>query len=189
LAAVMKGGDDGAVVIPGKPEDSPLFQNLAVKADPHMPRRSSSPMRSAIPIREWIAALTAAPRRPAETTGARRSIPFEQAVDTLIAKLDAAQREARGGHGRRTWCRRVWLDLAGASRRPRKADEFLHAPAETKRAPLVDKLLASESTRADARALDVILMGRAKRTNQEDKPLSKRCGLPGECLPHQPPLE
>src|SRR4051794_3455698 len=35
--AVLKGSEDGAVIVPGKPEESALFQNLAAKADTHMP--------------------------------------------------------------------------------------------------------------------------------------------------------
>src|SRR5437764_15251653 len=34
---VMKGGDDGAVVVPGKPEKSRLYKYLAPDSDPHMP--------------------------------------------------------------------------------------------------------------------------------------------------------
>ena len=36
-AAVLKGGDDGAVVVPGHPEGSRLWQYLAADADQHMP--------------------------------------------------------------------------------------------------------------------------------------------------------
>src|SRR5258708_11830648 len=34
---ILKGGEDGAVIVPGQPEESALYQNLAGKADPHMP--------------------------------------------------------------------------------------------------------------------------------------------------------
>src|SRR3954453_12069914 len=33
--AVLKGSEDGPVVVPGKPEETLLYQNLAPKADPH----------------------------------------------------------------------------------------------------------------------------------------------------------
>src|SRR5678815_55619 len=35
--AVLKGGDEGKVIVPGKPEESRLFQYLDPKSDPHMP--------------------------------------------------------------------------------------------------------------------------------------------------------
>ena len=35
--AALKGSEDGPVIVPGKPEESALWQNLAAKADPHMP--------------------------------------------------------------------------------------------------------------------------------------------------------
>jgi len=38
---VLKGGDDGAIVIPGKPEESPLMKALRVDSDPHMPPEGS----------------------------------------------------------------------------------------------------------------------------------------------------
>ena len=37
--ALLKGGDDGAVLLPGKPEASLMIKSLAKDADPHMPPR------------------------------------------------------------------------------------------------------------------------------------------------------
>src|ERR1700753_2146966 len=34
---VMKGGDDGAVIVPGKPQESLLYKNLDASAEHHMP--------------------------------------------------------------------------------------------------------------------------------------------------------
>ena len=39
LKAIFAGGTDGAVVIPGRPGESPLFQRLMVDSDEHMPPR------------------------------------------------------------------------------------------------------------------------------------------------------
>ncbi|MEI9892643.1 MAG: c-type cytochrome domain-containing protein [Chthoniobacter sp.] len=113
--AVLKGGEDGAVIVPGKPEDSALYQNLATKADPHMPPKKQLTDAERDTVREWIAALTAA---QADTTAKphppRHFDSITQAVDTLIG-------EGWAEHGvqpappvdDRTWCRRVYLDLAG----------------------------------------------------------------------------
>src|SRR4029453_19137135 len=35
--ALMEGGDEGKVVVPGKPDESLLFRALGSEADPHMP--------------------------------------------------------------------------------------------------------------------------------------------------------
>src|SRR5690349_1182435 len=39
LKAIFAGGTDGAVVIPGRPGESPLYQRLMVDSDEHMPPR------------------------------------------------------------------------------------------------------------------------------------------------------
>ena len=70
----------------------------------------------------------------------------------------------------RTWCRRIYLDLAGRIPTPAEADEFLQAPADSKRAALVDRLLASEEYVVRMRELwDAFLMGRGKKENVEGR--------------------
>src|SRR5688572_5544220 len=55
--AVMKGGNDGEVVVPGKPEKSRLYQYLAADSDPHMPPKKQLTDIQREAIREWIAAM------------------------------------------------------------------------------------------------------------------------------------
>ncbi|HEX2748470.1 MAG TPA: DUF1549 domain-containing protein, partial [Verrucomicrobiales bacterium] len=70
----------------------------------------------------------------------------------------------------RTWCRRVYLDLAGRIPSAAEMTEFLFSPSGSKRAALVDKLLASEEYPVRMRELwDVLLMGRGKRGGNEDR--------------------
>src|SRR5580765_746249 len=57
LETVMKGGNDGAVVVPGKPEKSRLYQYLAADSDPHMPPKKQLTGAQREAIREWIAAM------------------------------------------------------------------------------------------------------------------------------------
>src|SRR6266550_8249334 len=54
---VLKGGDDGAVVVPGKPEKSRLYQYLASDSDPHMPPKKQLTEVQREAVREWIAAM------------------------------------------------------------------------------------------------------------------------------------
>ena len=63
-AAVLKGGDNGAVVVPGQPEESRLFQNLAADSDQHMPPEKQLTDADREIVREWIAALAATPSEP-----------------------------------------------------------------------------------------------------------------------------
>src|SRR5262245_57955385 len=112
--AVLKGGDDGAVVVPGKPADSPLYLHLAADADPPMPPKKQLTEIERTAIRDWIAAMASAPATPrAKQVESRNFDSVTQAVDTLIAE----GWEGRGvkpapAASERTWCRRVYLDLA-----------------------------------------------------------------------------
>ena len=175
-AAVLKGGDEGAVLTPGKPEESPLYKNLSPEADPHMPpkKQLSDPERAA--IREWIMALATAPGTSASAPAApvpstpRSFDSVTQAIDTLIAEgwqqrgLSPAWEVADA-----TWARRLYLDLAGRIPAEPELAAFLAAPAETRRASLVDNILASPDYPVRMRELwDSILLGRGRRGGQED---------------------
>ncbi|MEP6673149.1 MAG: DUF1549 domain-containing protein [Chthoniobacter sp.] len=170
--AVLKGSEDGAVVVPGKPEDSALFQNLATKADPHMPPKKQLTDAEREAVREWIAALTAA---QADATikphPARHFESITQAVDTLTTEGWTERGvEPAPAVDDRTWCRRVYLDLAGRIPTANETEDFLKAPLETRRAALVDRLLKSEEYVVRMRELwDVFLMGRGKRENNEGR--------------------
>ena len=170
--AVLKGNEDGPVIVPGKPEESPLYEHLAAKGDPHMPPKKQLTDAERETVREWIASMTVAPVAPVQKAVAPRQFEsVTQAVDAFIE-------EGWTRHGvkpadavdERTWCRRVWLDLAGRIPTRAELEEFLAAPAETKRSALVERLLASEEYAVRMRELwDVFLMGRGKRENNEDK--------------------
>ena len=85
-AAVLKGGDDGVVVVPGKPEESRLYLNLAADADPHMPPKKQLTESERELVREWIATLAVTPTESAPRPATVRQFEsVTQAVDTLIA--------------------------------------------------------------------------------------------------------
>ena len=183
-AAVLKGGDDGAVVVPGHPEASRLFQNLAADADQHMPPEKQLTDADRDIVREWIAALATAPSEPtaqltAQTTNQLANVPparrqfatVTEAIDGCIAEGWASRGvEPAAPVDDRTWCRRVFLDLAGRIPTSAECDEFLSLPAETRRSTLVDRLLVSDDYAVRMRELwDVFLMGRVKRGGHEDR--------------------
>ncbi len=51
---MMKGGDEGAVVVEGKPEESTLIQSLAAGADPHMPPKKQLTAAQITLLTEWL---------------------------------------------------------------------------------------------------------------------------------------
>jgi hypothetical protein len=54
--AMLKGGDDGAVVVEGKPEESLLIKALAADADPHMPPKKQLSAAKIELLKDWLRA-------------------------------------------------------------------------------------------------------------------------------------
>lgn len=171
--AILKGGDEGPAMIPGKPEESRLYTYLAAEADPHMPpKKQLSDAERAI-VHEWITALASAPAEPVAKApaAAREFDSVTRAVDTLVAE-GWAQRGLTPAPALDdpTWARRVTLDLAGRIPTAAETAEFIQAPADTRRTALVDRLLASNDYPVRMRELwDTFLMGRGKRDSNEDR--------------------
>jgi mono/diheme cytochrome c family protein len=175
-AAVLTGGDDGAVVVPGQPEASRLFQNLAVEADQHMPPEKQLTDAEREVVREWITALAAAPSEPTvevtvQPTARRKFASVTEAIDGFIAEGWARRGvQPAAPVDDRAWCRRVYLDLAGRIPTAAEWNEFLVLPEDTRRSALVDRLLVSDDYAVRMRELwDVFLMGRGKREAHEDR--------------------
>ena len=170
LAAALKGGEDGPVIVPGKPDESALFEHLDAKGDPHMPPKKQLTDAERATVREWIAAMTAAPVEK-KSRAPRRFDSVTQAIDTFIAEGWEQRRvKAADAVNDRTWCRRIYLDLAGRIPTPVELEGFLNAPVESKRGALVERLLSSDEYAVRMRELwDALLMGRGKRENNEDR--------------------
>ncbi len=171
---VIKGGDEGAVIVPGDPSKSPLFTHLAPDADPHMPPKKQLTDAEREAIRSWIAALPPTPKTTAavEAQAPLRTFPnITTAIDTFVAEgwqMRGVQPSAPVNDA--VWCRRVWLDLGGRIPTATEVNAFLQAPAESRRADLVDRLLASEEYPRRMRELwDVFLLGRPKRDNADQR--------------------
>lgn len=171
-AAVLKGNDDGAVLVPGKPEESKIYLHLAADADPHMPPKKQLSDAERASVREWIAAMTVSPTDVAQAPPPRREFPsVTQAIDTLIAEGWAHRGVTPAPPvDERTWCRRIYLDLVGRIPTRQEMEEFVAMPPDLKRESLVDRLLKSEEYPVRMRELwDVFLMGRTMRDGHEDR--------------------
>jgi hypothetical protein len=87
-----------------------------------------------------------------------------------LGSLAGAKNQTAAEVDDRTWCRRVYLDLAGRICAPAELQAFLTDSSASKRADLADKLLASDEYPTRMRELwDYFLMGRPKRERTEDQ--------------------
>lgn len=169
----LRGGDEGPVVVPGKPAASRLVTYLAADADPHMPPKKQLSEAEVRLLSDWVSGLGTA-AAPAVRSGpvAPRDFPtVEGGIDALLAEAWAARgvRPAAAVE-EDVWCRRVHLDLVGRVPTPEEAAAFLAEPAGERRVRLVDRLLASEGYAVRMRELwDVLLMGRPRRADHEDR--------------------
>lgn len=170
--AVLKGGDEGAVVVPGNSEKSRLYQYLAPGSDPHMPPKKQLTESQRETVREWIAAMDSKMATVGKKSKAPRHFDtVTEAIDTFIAEGWKESRiKPAALADERTWCRRVYLDLAGRIPTLAELDPFLSSRSKTKRSALVDRLLESEDYVVRMRELwDVFLMGRTRRESHEDR--------------------
>lgn len=184
--AIFAGGTDGAVVVPGRPGESPLYQRLTTDSDDHMPPRKEAQLSAEDIsfIREWIATL------PASSASSVALSPiFTQTAPTLMEMATKVKWDAPAGIGAsdaidsliqarwkeqhvtgndvcddRTFVRRIYLDLAGRIPMRAEIESFLNSSQPQKRAALVDRLLAgSEYPSHMAEVLDVALLERKGR--------------------------
>lgn len=163
-AEVLKGGDNGPSVVPGKPEKSLLYKYVLPDADPHMPPKGRAlTIEETAVIKRWIeklspaAAQAATNENLAATSGAKvsplfrkatwqppKGQPVPQSIDTLIEKR---WRELKVKPSAvcddRTFVRRVYLDVAGRIPTPEELNQFLADKRRDKRAALVNQLLDS----------------------------------------------
>ncbi len=175
--AALRGSYDGAVIVPGHPHESRLYQYLAPDSDPHMPPEKQLTDEERELVRRWIVALGRPSVTPnAADDGAQAAAPRAfasptDAIDALVA--DGWQRRGVApapAADDRTWCRRIYLDLAGRIPTADELADFLYSADASKRATLVDQLLASDAYAVRMRELwDAFLMGRGRRGNAEDR--------------------
>ncbi|HEY2952766.1 MAG TPA: DUF1553 domain-containing protein [Verrucomicrobiae bacterium] len=148
LQTILRGGERGAAVIPGHPDESNLYKFLSSESDPHMPPGERQPLGEdqVALIKKWIQDLpVAASSRITETStnalavnspvlAAQPSLkwkppsnmPPAQVVDRFLElswkrdKVEPAKRVDDAG-----FVRRVYLDLAGRIPTPQEAASFM----------------------------------------------------------------
>ena len=169
--AILKGGNSGKAVVEGKPDESLLIQavrrtHVRLKMPPIGPLAKDEVgaledwIRRGLPWpakHEQIAVAAAAGITPEQRSfwsyqpvkrpvlpAVRNTAWVRNEIDRFIlAKLEAANLAPVGLADKRTWIRRVTLDLTGLPPDPVDIDVFFRDTSPTAREKVVDRLLAS----------------------------------------------
>jgi hypothetical protein len=162
---LLAGGSHGEVVVPGKAGDSPMYTRVR---DHKMPPREPLSDAEAEILRRWVdagaawkgEALSATVKADGARAGAdwwslrpirRPNVPAVKATGRVRNPIDAfvlGRLEAEGlapaaEADRRTYARRVTLDLTGLLPTPEEVDAFVADKSPDAYEKLVDRLLAS----------------------------------------------
>jgi len=152
---LLKGGQHGAVVTPGKPEASRLVRMIAGQTKPQMPPTAPLSDAEARAVREWIAAGAPYPQasrsaqdgrwwafRPVRPVAVPPGAPHP--VDAfLLAKLREEGLTLSPAADRATLLRRVTFDLHGLPPTPEEIEAFAVDRSPDAWEKVVDRLLAS----------------------------------------------
>lgn len=119
-------------------------------------------------VKAWISAMKEGPEVASQPKVERHFKSGEEAIAVLVAEgWERAGVKPAAEVNDQTWCRRVYLDLAGRVPSEAELSAFLAAP---KRDVLVDQLLASTEYSVRMRELwDSFLMGRITRGNPDGR--------------------
>jgi mono/diheme cytochrome c family protein len=162
--AMLRGGDSGPAVMPGKALDSELYKRLRHESQPGMPYQSAKLSDELIAkFKDWIdggapydasiqAPITAAPKSTHWAFQVPRAAPVPAVKNRawVINPIDAfiaAEQEKRGlkplpAADQRTLLRRVYLDLIGLPPTPDETRAFLADRSADAYEKVVDRLLA-----------------------------------------------
>lgn len=167
---LLTGGDSGAAVLPGEPEESPLLAALKYEGW-EMPPQGKLPENVIQDFEAWIAMGAPDPReatvvpteRVIDLDEGRRHWAFQplsdpavpdvqdsswplDPVDTfLLAKLEQVSLSAMPDADRYTWLRRVSLDLTGLAPTPEEIASFVRDESPDAFQTVVDRLLNSRA--------------------------------------------
>ncbi len=166
--ALLKGGDDGPVIVPGKPEESSLIKSINHIGDSKMPAKADKlPDAQIAALTEWVKLGVPWPEndKPVATTAEAAAkthwafrpianpVPPEiqnpksqirNPVDAfLLAKLEPAGLGFAPAADKRTLLRRATFDLTGLPPTAEEVAAFESDTAPGSFARVVDRLLAS----------------------------------------------
>ncbi|MFO0850408.1 MAG: PSD1 and planctomycete cytochrome C domain-containing protein [Gemmataceae bacterium] len=151
-ADVLRGGDSGPAVAPGKPADSLLLKKVTAhdEAERMPPDGDPLPAEQVRALKDWIAAGAAWPtadQQAAPTHWAFRPLakPLAGAsIDGFIdSKLNAVGLTANPPADHRTLIRRLKFDLLGLPPTPEEVEAFVNDRSPDAYEKLVDRYLAS----------------------------------------------
>ncbi len=165
-AAVLKGGDSGPAVVPGKPKDSLLVKALHASNDVSlMPPKGKLAANVIADFEAWIATGAADPRTDGGATAKagidiekgrqhwafqppKKATPPANAGKTDLDKFVLAKLAEKGltpakPADKRTILRRVYFDLIGLPPTPDEVEAFEKNPSPTALADVVNELLKS----------------------------------------------
>ena len=169
---LLKGGDSGPAVVPGKPADSLLLKTLHYDGDTQMPPKGKLPDAVIKDFEAWIAMGAPDPRGEVSVAPKRQvglsieegrkfwayKLPTRQPVPQIansesriandidafvLAKLDASGLKPAAEADRATLIRRLYYDLIGLPPSPEEIDAFVGDKNADAYEKLVDRLLAS----------------------------------------------
>ncbi len=166
---LLKGGDTGPAIVPGKPAESLLLKSLHYGDELKMPPKGKLPDAVITDFEKWIAMGAPDPRTAAAVVPRRQvgmtveegrkfwayqlpkqpQIPVSRepkasAIDALVlARLEAKNLKPAPDADRATLVRRVYFDLIGLPPSPEEVDAFVNDKSPDAYERLVDKLLAS----------------------------------------------
>lgn len=185
--SMLRGGDRGAAVVPGRPDDSLMFQVLAAGGDPHMPPKGQLPPEQVALIRTWISQLVSTASTAGISNGptaldskSKPSKPVwvppaamapSQVVDRFL-ELGWNSRKVKPSRdaGDAAFLRRTHLDLVGRVPAPEELERRLKERGPNRRQRWVDALIADPShARHLAEVFDVVLMGRRGADLEEQR--------------------
>jgi len=159
-AAALKGGEHGKGLVPGQPEESPVYLYVAGKGTAKMPPGGALPAAEQGLLREWIAAGAPWPGEAAGSEGdvwwslrplraprpprVRNRAWVRNPVDAFVlARLEARGLSPAPPAAPRELIRRLTFDLWGLPPAPEDVEAFAHDPSPAAYEALVDRLLAS----------------------------------------------
>jgi hypothetical protein len=146
LPTVLKGGESGAVVLAGRPDESLLWKKLDTDAMPKTDNKVSAANKAL--IKAWIASGAKGVEKKTDLKVTRAALkPAEVAslIDRdIAAQLRTLKLPASPPASDAEFLRRVYLDIAGKPPTGEAAAAFLADTDPAKRAELIDTLLASE---------------------------------------------
>src|SRR5437868_11484695 len=166
---LLKGGDTGPALVPGKPKDSLLLQTLRYTGDVKMPPKGKLPDNVIADFEAWIsrgapdprtAVVTRArgmsieegrkfwayqpPRKPPVPEARGQKSEVRNPIDAFIVeRLQTKGLTLSPEADRPTLIRRLYFDLIGMPPSPAEVDAFVKDATPQAAEELVDRLLAS----------------------------------------------